>query len=134
MLHHQRQRVSNACSSKQYTSTLAVPDKSLHLKPLRHAHHGVLAVCTTQRITVSSSMPLASHRATSAGVASSLAMQNEANDVQQESLATQILYCGDALLPILRERHNVLCVSRAARECALAQQTYVITSLPSTPG
>ncbi len=56
MLHHPRQRVSHACSSKQYTSTLAVPSKSLHLKSLRHAHHGVLAACTTQRVKFSTSM------------------------------------------------------------------------------
>ena len=56
MLHHPRQRVSDACSSIQYTSMLAVPNKSLHVKSLRHAHHGVLAACTTQRVMFSTSM------------------------------------------------------------------------------
>ncbi len=56
MLHHPHQRVSNACSTTQHTSTIAVPSKVMHLRTLHHAHHGVVCVYCVERVECSTSM------------------------------------------------------------------------------
>ncbi len=56
MLHHPHQRVSNACSTTQHTSTIAVPSKFMHLRTLHHAHHGVVCVYCVERVECSTSM------------------------------------------------------------------------------